>query len=273
MRFGDLRDFWQIRGIASNPWEVVRFRKRQDGGRDLTVRMRERPPVHVRSSSSDYHIFSRIFLRDEYRLRQLPLAGLDTVVDVGANVGLFAACVAPRARRVICYEASPANFPHLHHNVSKLSNVHAVSAAVAGEPGTLRLYRPVHAGSAGLHSAFIELEGRRLSDAYDDVRAITLEQLFEHHGVSRCDLLKIDVEGAEYGILYAASKPLQRVLRIHAEYHDVAPEDPRTRVATLSEFLRDAGFRVVLVPHRRKENHGMLFADREPMTGSAWRSS
>src|SRR5262245_14629723 len=96
----------------------MRFRKRQREGLELEVRMRQGGPLRLRGGRADFHMFHRIFLRDEYRLRALLAAPLECVVDLGANVGLFSARVAPLARRVIAYEPFPESFARLRANLA-----------------------------------------------------------------------------------------------------------------------------------------------------------
>ena len=102
-----------------------------------------------------------------------------------------------------------------------------------------------------------------MSQEHEDVPALTLHDLFERHGIDSCDLLKVDVEGQEYDILYACgAQDLARVRRIHGEYHDVEPDNPRSRSDHFEAFLRSHGFQVQLRPHRRKPNHGLFSAIR-----------
>ena len=70
-------------------------------------------------------------------------------------------------------------------------------------------------------------------------------------------------EGGEYDILYPAADILPRVKRIHGEYHDVRADDPRTRIDNFAQFLRDNGYRdLVVEAHPKMPNHGMFFAVR-----------
>jgi FkbM family methyltransferase len=264
MRPRDIRDYMALRRLTKNPVEVLRYRKRQASGRDLLVRLRDGATLHVRSQRADYHMFHRIFLADEYRLANLAHRGLGVVVDLGGNVGLFAARAAALAERVISYEPIPESYALLEWNVAHYKCVDTVRAAASGEAGSLRIYHPRTPHLSGVYSSFREMGGH-MSDRYDDVAAITLAEIFKRHELDRCDLLKIDVEGQEYDILYAAPEDvISRITRIHCEYHDVAREDPRSRIAALDAYLQRHGFDVELLPHRRKPNHGMLFATRNP---------
>jgi len=75
LRLEDVGDAFALRRNAANPWETLRFRKTRRPGQTLAVRLRDG---------------ALLLLRDAYRLARLP-ARLGCVVDLGANVGLFAA--------------------------------------------------------------------------------------------------------------------------------------------------------------------------------------
>ncbi|MBI3724487.1 FkbM family methyltransferase [bacterium] len=262
MRPEDFFDYLALGKIAQNPWEIVRFRKAQAPGRTLEVRFKDGPPLFLRGGLSDFHMFHRIFLRDEYRLAGAKPGEWECVVDIGANAGIFSTRVSGVARRVLSYEPVPSHFEQLSRNTSRRANVTAVPKAVSGERGTLRIYRPLAESRSGAHSSYLENQGLS-PDAFDEAEAVTLDDVFSEHGISRCDLLKLDVEGAEYEILHAASdETLSKVRAIHGEYHDVRADDPRTRIDAFRAFLEGKGFEAEAVPHRRKPNHGMIFARR-----------
>lgn len=258
MRLQDVGDSLRLRGLVENPWEVMRARKQREG--DTWARFRDGRRLRLRGGHTDFHIFHRIFVQDEYRLARAD--GWDTVVDIGANVGCFAFRVAPRARRVVAVEPEPGNFAALRANLEGLANVDLVREAVADAPGELSLYRDAHGTQGGRFTLYRELDPGFLSDTVT-VPVTTLDALFARHGVERCDLLKLDAEGAEYDVLYGASPgTLARVGAIAGEYHDVRPEDPRTRVEAFRAFLADQGFGVEVLPGRRHANTGLFFATR-----------
>ena len=260
VRIEDIRFYFILRRMVKNPWEIVRFRKKRKKKQILEVKMRDRRNFFIRGGYNDFHMFHRIYMRDEYHVSAIPSGGCRCVVDVGANVGMFSIRMSEITRRVIAYEPFPENFAWLERNVGTRSNVTPICKAVAGKPGILRLYLPINDALSGVYSSFQEMGGL-MSKSFEKVPAITLDQLFAEHAIDRCDLLKIDVEGQEYDILYATSDTsFERIHRIHGEYHNVVQQDPRTRIANFVSFLESKGFNVSVKPHRRKENHGMFFA-------------
>lgn len=262
MRIEDFGDYLRLRRLAENPLQIVRFRKGGTEGQELCVRLRGRPPFYVRGGRSDFHMFHRIFLRDEYHLAPLLAAGFDTVVDLGGNVGTFSARIAPHCKRVVTCEPVPENCDRMDKNLGGYPNVHRRAVAVSDRETVLRIFSPREAKTSGVWSSYREGHEHHLTDAAVEVPALSLDTLFREEGIDSVDLLKIDVEGAEYAILYAAEHLLGRVRRIHGEFHDVDRADPRTRWPAFGDWLARQGYRVAVQHHRRMENHGMFFAER-----------
>jgi len=97
---------------------------------------------------------------------------------------------------------------------------------------------------------------------YAESLAISLPSLFEREGISRCDFLKIDCEGAEYEILMSLDPSmLDRIGKIACEYHQPAyygVTHPEHTPERLVRFLEENGFTV----YRKPVNPylGMLYA-------------
>lgn len=260
IHYKDLRYYVKLRPWVRNAWRVARQRRMRSG--EYMVELRSGIKLWLRGASQDFTIFDRIFLRDEYCLRRYGKDAYGTVIDLGANVGIFTARVAPLAKRVICYEPMSGNFAQLQKNVGGLQNVEVVRAAVGGKEGVARIHYPRNERLSGGFSQFPS-EALHQDDAFEEVPQVTLNQVFERHGVERCDLLKVDTEGAEYDILYAAwPETLNRVQLIVGEYHKVNGDDATKRIEALQQYLERLGFCVVLIPKRRLENHGLFFAER-----------
>ena len=103
MKLSEIGEYARLGLLVENPIELSRA-KRTEG--DLCARFRDGRRLQMHGGHSDIHTFRRVFLTDEYRLRQGPW---DTVLDLGGNIGCVALRVAQQARRVIVYEPDPLN--------------------------------------------------------------------------------------------------------------------------------------------------------------------
>jgi hypothetical protein len=92
------------------------------------------------------------------------------------------------------------------------------------------------------------------------VKTQSLAEVFEEHAVKRCDMLKLDCEGAEFEILLTLDRAiLERIDSISMEYHDgVTSAGHRD----LEVALTGAGFVVNRVANPVHANLGYIHADR-----------
>ncbi len=141
------------------------------------------------------------------------------VVDVGANIGVFAVWQARRGARVISYEPHPRAFSNLLTNVESNGvepRVTCLNVAVSSSAGTGWLSTAT--GSSAAH-----LVNDRVGEGFV-VPTVTLDESLAKHDLSSIDLLKIDVEGAELEVIAGGSATLDRVRAAIIEVHGVPVE-------------------------------------------------
>lgn len=180
-----------------------------------------------------------------------------TIIDIGAGLGDFTAYAAQRSPngRVLAYEPFPESFALLQQNVSlnNLRNVEAQPYAIAEKPGSLALN--IGLGEAVQHST------TQTGAKAIDVQAMPLQQVFDEHGLDRCDFLKMDIEGGEYAILRGVDADLlKRVQRIALEYHDNTSAGKHDELVRL---LQDSGFQVQVCANPVHDYLGYLYAMRK----------
>lgn len=124
----------------------------------------------------------------------------EVVIDIGANIGVFAIYAATRAPgiKVYAFEPFPENIRWLRRNVesSHVANVKIHQQAVGAGPG-VRFLR-VDPSNWGLHSLGGTGDERQRVLSVD---CIDLDHIMKMDGLKQCDLLKVDCEGSEYEIL------------------------------------------------------------------------
>ena len=134
----------------------------------------------------------------------------DVVVDVGANVGLYAISVARAvgpSGHVFAVEPNPHAVERigLHATLNGVQNLTPVPHALGAEGGTAQLG---NAGSEDLGKFSLRPGDNQVGAV--DVSVRTLDDLLASHGIDRLDLLKIDVEGFEPECLHGARASIER---------------------------------------------------------------
>lgn len=177
-----------------------------------------------------------VFIRREYG----DVSGRSTIVDIGANLGVFTLCAASESRNatVYAYEPSRTNFEMLVRNVEanqlsdRVKTFEQGVAAVAGD-------RVLHTSQSNLHTLF---DGDQPAETAT-IACTSLEGIFEDNGLERIDLLKVNCEGAEYEIFYSAEASLlRRIDDIRLEYHEL--DSDQCNGAALRRFLEASGYSI-----------------------------
>jgi len=260
MRPKELLELPAVWRTMRSPLRYLLARRGARGAAGAEVELRGGIVARLRDGTRDGHVFHRIFIGDEYRLRELDLEG-GWVVDVGAHGGFFALRAAMAGARVLCVEPAPVNLELLRAQIARnrLEGRVVVRAGALGAKAgraTLRCDGDPYGYAVARAGAAAPAEGRAL-----EVDCTTLEALLDEHGVDRCLLLKLDCEGSEYGILGAASDAaLRRCERIRMELH-VTPGEEEAPLG-LRRRLEAAGFRVDLDERKRNGRQGYLFCTR-----------
>jgi FkbM family methyltransferase len=184
-----------------------------------------------------------------------------TVVDVGANVGMFAVRQARRGAHVYAFEPNGECYRRLSKTVVENGLTDRISIfnyAVGRTTGFGTLRVPDH---RTVYGSVVPLEAA--STAHGPVvRMTSLDLILPALGVQRVDLLKIDTEGAEVEVLRGAGRTLRATARVVVEYHS---HDLRQQV---SAFFRSHGFRQVLdVDTNALPESGLLYAEQASHDG------
>ncbi|MEW6028991.1 MAG: FkbM family methyltransferase [Chloroflexota bacterium] len=196
----------------------------------------------VRVNTPDRLMIWEIWRAKVYDDRRLSIGETDTIVDIGAHIGAFsvrAAKLAPRGQ-VYAYEPSGKNHDMLLRNrrLNDVKNLHIENSAVSGMSGQMTLFTP--AGNAIMGSLL-----QSASSFTESVAVTTLHDILVGHKILRLDLLKMDVEGAEYDILFGCpNESMAKIQRVVMEFHEFDSEKRTHR--DLVSLLEGHGFTVVV---------------------------
>lgn len=183
----------------------------------------------------------------------------DTVVDAGANIGLFtvplARAVGPTGR-VIAIEPSASSAERLRRNVAlnRLTNVQIEAAAVGDTSERVEFFVAADSAYSGLQP-----DERSPATATTTVQMVTVDAVWESAGRPCVTLLKLDVEGAEARALAGAEELLAACRpAVLLEARDDAAFAP------LAEWLAARGYREEVRATFRPYNH--LFESSNAVT-------
>lgn len=163
--------------------------------------------VALESMGSEFHPVSMLFDRDREGL----------IIDAGGYIGTAALAMArlyPKAT-IVSVEASRENHALLEKNVAGQANIHVLKRALVakGGPETLSL------GNRGTGQwGFTVMPGA--DPTGDTVRTITFDEILKDFGFDRILLVKMDIEGAEDGLLKDDTDWLEKSGALFIELHE-----------------------------------------------------
>ena len=224
------------------------FRVPLTGGGSLTL-----------ASPAEVRVFWQIFVRSSYALPDR----CRTILDCGANVGIFSVWAARRraGARIVALEPFPATFAALEANIRDnglARRVQCVPVGLAAAPG----HRLIRTDGDSPDRQLVRSETPDPNEQTITVHCIDLAECLRLHGLDDLDLLKMDIEGSEWEVLLSTPPDvLARIRHIQLEYHEVNARFGYTP-DMLFKHLAGAG-------HRLKSHHedtyrtGLAYFERQ----------
>ncbi len=170
------------------------------------------------------------------------------VIDAGANVGLLAlACAAWTGAngRVLAFEPSSREFGRLaeHVRLNGFDQLEIHQHALGAEAGTQEL-KVAESRYSGLNTlgSTLAYDGVAVA-AIERVEVLTIDGVVARRRLTRLDVIKLDVEGAELEVLRGAADTIRRfrpVIVFEALASALASHGRTTR--ELSDFINSLGY-------------------------------
>ena len=258
--------------------------------------------VHLNQYETDY-LYQEIFEDECYFKHGIRLPDGATVVDIGANIGLFSLFVMSRCRnpRIYAFEPAPVAYDVLKANCDVYgSSAQAFNLGVSNTQGTATftfydnssVFSGFHSDEAKdreaiqavvrnmLNAELVadesvqeyvnELTTDRLRRTTHECRLTTVSDIIRDNQIDRIDLLKIDAEKSELDIIRGiADCDWPKIDQIVIESHDPTGE----QVRGINDLLIRKGYRCAIEQEKLLEHSGLfnLFATRDE-TGDNIRS-
>lgn len=250
--------------------------------------------VHLNQYETDY-LYEEIFEDECYLKHDIRLPDGATVVDIGANIGMFSLFVMSRCTnpRIYAFEPAPVAYDLLKANCDVYgSSAQAFNLGVSDRQGsaTFTFYENSSVFS-GFHSneaedgeairAVVrnllkaesvadesvqeyvhELTRDRLRRSTHECRLTTVSDIIRENQIERIDLLKIDAEKSELDIIRGiADCDWPKIDQIVVEVHDRTGD----AVRGINDLLIRKGYRCAIEQEKLLEHSGLfnLFATRD----------
>lgn len=207
---------------------------------------------YIRKNTSDKFTVDEIWKHNIYNIQ---IKKDDMVVDLGANIGaftIFAAKIALNGK-VFAFEPERSNYQQLVKNIdlNKLKNSFPYKLGVAHKKCTLPLFLSnENKGAASIYESH--------SEKKEKINCMILEEIFKLCNIENIDILKMDIEGAEYDVLFSTPKHIfKRINCIVLEFHDFL--NLKHNYKELISFLEKMSFKIT-VSSPRTYIHPRMYA-------------
>ena len=261
--------------------------------------------AHLNPYETDY-VYTEIFGDRCYMKHGITLQPGDTVIDIGANIGLFSLFVQQEApgARIYAFEPSPTAFRALHCNADLyLPNAKVFNCGIAdaAQSATFTFYQNssvfsgFHAEAEADHTAIRTVvenmvrKGQKSTLDPADLAAIVdelmvgrmasqtltcqlyaLADILQMEQIAQIDLLKIDAEKSETAILRGLrAEDWPKIKQIVIEVHEQGAPHARPILEEVMALLDQHGFTCAVEEETFLHNSGLynVFATRLPTAG------
>ena len=206
--------------------------------------------------------YNEFFVDDIYR--NFNLNDMDTVIDVGANIGLFAKYMySKNANKVILVEANPNLKDKIHNlldNDLKRSSVY-LSPIYSEKKKVVFNYSDENSaiGSVAFDPT-MGIEYESLTHQIE-LETITLDEIIKNENINRISLFKCDIEGGEYDLIPSLTdRQMSMIDKFMIEIH----QNKNNEIQPILNKLTSHGFRYKIY---RPELNSLELGDENTLYG------
>jgi FkbM family methyltransferase len=174
----------------------------------------------LRKDSTDYKVYSQIFLNEELKL-PIPITA-KTIIDLGAYTGISATYFINKYKGsyVIALEPDYDNYKILEKNANN-KNIVCLNKAAWNKNETLDVFKNNYGEWASTVQPYTDLSKKQI------VAGITINSLLAEYNIKKIDIIKIDIEGSEK-ILFSGELDWlditeNMIIELHPEFIDGLP--------------------------------------------------
>ena len=229
--------------------------------------------IYQNNEGETEFLYNEIFQKEMYFKHGITLPDHGTVMDVGANIGMFTLYVSNKSNcRVYAFEPLPPTFELLKMNTSSLPRVTTVNVGLSNEIkeaefayfptmstdsvqiryrenhdqdlryGLINHYRD-HFDDPRMLNRFVDqmMSPKFLNEQIHRCKLTTISEMIRYYDMNVIDLLKIDVEKSEFEALEGIEpEDWGKIRQIVMEVHGLDGE----QISRLENIFRTNGFEV-----------------------------
>ena len=161
-------------------------------------------------------------------------------VGIGEDVSFDTALIERFGVAVYAFDPTPRSLAWIERQTLP-DKLHVVPVGLAGQDGTISVHAPLNPDHVS-HSVFATGGGDRV-----EVPVKRLVTLMEELGHTRVDLLKMDIEGAEYDVIEDLADSKVEVAQLLVEFHHFMDSVPVDLTKRALATLQALGFELIAV--------------------------
>ncbi|MGF6356329.1 FkbM family methyltransferase [Paenibacillus sp. 4624] len=231
--------------------------------------------IYQNNEGETEFLYNEIFQKEMYFKHGITLPDHGTVMDVGANIGMFTLYVSSKSNcRVYAFEPLPPTFKLLEMNTNSLPRVTTVNVGLSNEIkeaefayfptmstdsvqikyrenhdqdlryGLINHYRD-HFDDPRMLNRFVDqlMSPKFLNEQIHRCKLTTISEMIRYYDMNAIDLLKIDVEKSEFEVLEGIEpEDWGKIRQIVMEVHGLDGE----QISRLENIFRTNGFNVLI---------------------------
>jgi len=220
-------------------------------------------PIDFMPFDCSYRNYIEFFADDIYG--SFNLNDLDLVIDVGANIGLFAKYMYEKsASKVILVEANPLIGDSINSVLGADLNRSKVYLAPLFDKKEVVSYKYATSNSTiGTLVMDSSVSGYEELDAEMELETITMDEVISENDINRISLFKCDIEGGEYSLIESLSdRHMSMIDRFLIEFHQNTSGELKKMVDKLNSHGFECEFYKLDMAHKLKVDidcvHGVL---------------
>lgn len=209
-----------------------------------------------------YINYRQMFYEDIYK--DLNFTGFRTVIDIGANVGLFSLyCIRKSCNFVHAIEPTTKAFNQLKNNLSRHDNAKIHKLGIHNKNSKMLIsFTNSNSTISGFDLTGVEKTDCDQRPLSEEVEVKTLGAFIKENDIVDIDLIKIDIEGVEYDVIDSLSDEEINLSKNYLiEYHWASDNNIKRRLLNMIDRFKNLKFQIINTKDPEYKNcSGFFFA-------------